>query len=315
MPPNTPHIPVLKNEVLAWLHPTPGRTYADLTLGAAGHSMAIAESLSGQSSLTSTLFGLDQDAQILRIAESNLKEFTATNDSLNIVLGQTNFEHAATWLAQHEALPLTGGFLADLGVSSLQLDDGTRGFSWRVEAPLDMRMNPNNSQTPPVSELVNTSTEDHLIEIFTNYGEARLSKSIAKAIVTARKQAAINTTTQLADLVVATYQHNIPNFRLANSRIHPATQIFQALRIAVNRELGVLDKLLHQLPELLAPGARAVFISFHSLEDRMVKRAFQYYRKADQLKVLTPKPVTASTQELKNNPRSRSAKLRAAEWL
>jgi 16S rRNA (cytosine1402-N4)-methyltransferase len=316
-----PHVPVLLQPVLDWLDPDPGKSYADLTLGAGGHSLAIAQHLIGSPSQPAgQLWGLDQDPQILAMAQQRLQSQITGPYAPQLTFGQSNFEHAATWLSQYNALPLTGGLLADLGVSSLQLDDGSRGFSWRTDAPLDMRMNatsqPNDVMaTLTAAQVVNTWNEAQLTEIFTIYGEARLAKSIAKAIVSHRAQQLIQTTTQLAQLVVSVYQRHIPGFSLDKSRIHPATQVFQALRIAVNRELDVLEALLLQLPTLLAPGARAVLISFHSLEDRMVKRAFQHYRQQGQCQILTPKPITASPQELATNPRARSAKLRAAQWL
>jgi 16S rRNA (cytosine1402-N4)-methyltransferase len=196
------------------------------------------------------------------------------------------------------------GILADLGMSSLQLNDAARGFSFQAEGPLDMRMNPQDERT--AEQVVNHLDERELADVIYEFGEERRSRRIARAIVRSRP---IRTTAQLADVVSAAARP----MNQAERRIHPATRTFQALRIFVNHELDDLRELLHIAPQLLQPGGRLVVISFHSLEDRIVKDAFREGAKQGQYKVLTKKPVTAGAEEESRNPRARSAKLRAAE--
>jgi 16S rRNA (cytosine1402-N4)-methyltransferase len=207
-------------------------------------------------------------------------------------------------LANDQRPTVNDGLIADLGVSSLQLDNAERGFSFQAEGPLDMRMNTQSGQT--AEQVVNQVDEVTLANLIYEFGEERRSRRIARAIVRSRP---IQTTAQLAEIVSAAARP----MNQAERRIHPATRTFQALRIFVNRELDDLRKLLSEAPQLLKPGGRLVIISFHSLEDRIVKDAFREGAKQGHYRLLTKKPVTASEEEIDRNPRSRSAKLRAAE--
>jgi 16S rRNA (cytosine1402-N4)-methyltransferase len=310
IPTEARHIPVLLNEVLAALEPQSGRCYVDATLGAGGH----AEAILSKSHPNGRLFGIDQDPASLKLAQERLRQF---NDRFQTVSG--NFSQIATLLPS-ECQPITGGVLADIGVSSMQLDEAERGFSFAKQAPLDMRMSPHNETT--AATVVNTYDEAKLVRIFSEYGEEHLSKTIAREIVQARKCKPLETTTELADLISGLYRT-----RGKHEKIHPATRVFQALRIEVNDELGHLQRFLESLPPILVSGARVVIISFHSLEDRIVKQFFQTESKhcicpprlpvcqcqhQASFKLLNSKPIQATSEEIKANPRSRSAKLRAA---
>jgi 16S rRNA (cytosine1402-N4)-methyltransferase len=283
------HLPVLPAEVLHWLAPQPGQVIVDCTVGGGGHSRLIAEQLgtSGQ------VIGLDQDPAMLDLARPRLAD-------LPVTLVRAAFDQI-TEVLQEQGITTVDGILADLGVSSDQLDDPSRGLSFQQDAPLDMRMDPTRGET--AADLLRRLPERDLADLIYQFGEERFSRRIARRLVEAREHDPLQTTGQLADLV----RRCVP--RGKGHKIDPATRTFQALRIAVNDELGSLDRLLAQLPECLKPGGRVVVISFHSLEDRRVKRAF---RNSTALTVLTKKPVTAGEDEERTNPRSRSAKLRAA---
>lgn len=280
------HLPVLANDVLKGLAPKPCGHYLDATVGGGGHSRLILEADS-----TIHLVALDQDPMALEAAKQNLAEF-----GNRVTFWQGNF---AEFDPSGQSFD---GVLADLGVSSPQLDRPERGFSFRHQGTLDMRMNPTQSLT--AADLVNHKSERELADIFYHYGEERLSRRIARRIVERRP---FQTTTALADEIAA----SVPG-KYRHGRIHPATRVFQALRIAVNRELDVLDHLIEVAPSWLAPAGRLAIISFHSLEDRRVKHGL---RNHEQLKVLTKKPIIANEEELRYNPRARSAKLRLAERL
>ena len=282
--PNFEHHSVLAEEVLAGLAPRPHGHYVDATVGGGGHSRLILETDS-----TIRLLALDQDPMALKAAQHNLSEF---GDRVTFWHG--NFSDFNP--SEHKF----DGVLADLGVSSPQLDRPERGFSFRHTGTLDMRMNPTQELT--AADLVNHSSERELADIFYHYGEERLSRRIARRIVERRP---FQTTTDLADAIAA----SVPG-KYRHGRIHPATRVFQALRIAVNRELDVLETLIEVAPDWLAPGGKIAIISFHSLEDRRVKHGL---RNHERLKVLTKKPITATDEEIRRNPRSRSAKLRIAE--
>jgi 16S rRNA (cytosine1402-N4)-methyltransferase len=322
---NAPHIPVLLDAVLQALQPVPGRIYVDATLGAGGHAEAVLEKIAGNHTKTNPentetagrLIGIDQDPAAIAIAQERLARF---GDRLQIIRG--NFSEISTLLPP-EAKPVTGGILADIGVSSMQLDTGERGFSFSKEAPLDMRMSPDAKLT--AADVVNTYPEAELVRIFSEYGEEHLSKTLAREIVQRRKSALFLTTTDFAGFIADCYKS-----RGKHEKIHPATRVFQALRIEVNDELGSLQRFLESLPGLLAPGARVAVISFHSLEDRIVKQFFQAESRncicpprlpicqcghQAAFKLISGKPVTATSEEIRRNPRSRSAKLRAAERL
>lgn len=280
------HVPVLAAEVLAALEPAPGKVFVDGTLGGAGHTRLLLAA-------GASVYGIDQDPFALdRAREAGL-------DGLTVLQG--NYRDMGALLA---GAGVTGvdGVLLDIGVSSFQLDDTERGFSYHSEAPLDMRMSQSGESA---AEVVNTYPEAELASIIYEYGEDRLSRRIARGIVYAREKAPIETTVQLADIVKRAY----PGF---SKGIHPARRTFQALRIHVNDELGALRDGLDAAQALLRPGGRLAVISFHSLEDRIVKR---FLLGSDVLRPLTKRPVVAAEAEQATNPRARSAKLRSAEKL
>jgi 16S rRNA (cytosine1402-N4)-methyltransferase len=284
------HIPVMPAEVLAHLLPQPGQTIVDATVGAGGHSRLILDHLGP----TGRLIGLDQDEAMLELARARFPG--------GVELIHANFDQLREILAERK-IPAVDGVLADLGVCSDQIDEAKRGFSFQQTGPLDMRLDPSRMET--AGELLQRLGAGALADIFYEYGEERFSRRIARKIVETRERTPIETTDQLADLV----RRCIPRPRGKPSRIDPATRVFQALRIAVNDELEALGRLLKVLPLCLRPGGRAVLISFHSLEDRRVKHAF---KENATWEVLTKKPIQAGEEELRNNPRARSAKLRAA---
>jgi len=258
----------------------------DATVGGGGHSRLIL-----QADPSVRLVAVDQDESAIAAARTNLSEF-----SDRVTFWQGNFSSFDPQGKQFD------GVLADLGVSSAQFDIPERGFSFRHEAPLDMRMD--QSQDLTAADIVNHWDETDLANLIYNYGEERLSRRIARKIL---EQRPFQTTTELAEAI----SYCVPR-KYRYGRIHPATRTFQALRIAVNQELEVLETLLQKAPDWLAPGGRLAIISFHSLEDRMVKHSL---KENPVLKVITKKPITAADAELESNPRSRSAKLRVAEKL
>ncbi|MCE9568224.1 MAG: 16S rRNA (cytosine(1402)-N(4))-methyltransferase RsmH [Planctomycetes bacterium] len=283
------HAPVLVADVLRLLDPQPGQTWVDCTVGAGGHSKLIAERLTG----TGTLIGLDQDPTMLELARPRLAEVPA-----KITLVHANFDQLAEVLA-NLSIGTVDGVLADLGFASDQIQAAGRGFSFREDGPLDMRLDPSTGAT--AADMVNTMSEGGLADVFYEYGEERLSRRVARKIVERRTTKPFATTADLANIV----RSCVPR----SGSIDPATRVFQALRIAVNDELGALDRLLAALSRIVKPGGRAGIISFHSLEDRRVKQAF---RTANVWEPLNKKPVEAGEEELAHNPRSRSAKLRVA---
>ena len=290
------HVPVLLEEVLNFLNVRPGAVIVDATLGLGGHSAAIARKLGA----TGKLICFDRDPQAMRLAKARLDEVRA---ELGSEMPEVRFEPRAFSEAAKVVEPASlDGLLADFGVSSLQLDEAQRGFSFRSEGPLDMRMDTRSGMT--AEQVVNQLGEKELADLIYEFGEERRSRRIARAIVRARP---ISTTAQLAQLISAAAPP------MKGDKIHPATRTFQALRIRVNDELGEIRTLLESAPSLLKPGGRLVLISFHSLEDRLVKDAFREGGRQGVYEVLTKKPVTATAEEERLNPRSRSAKLRAVE--
>jgi 16S rRNA (cytosine1402-N4)-methyltransferase len=278
------HVSVLSRELIAGLEIRPGGHYLDATVGGGGHSRLILEAAPD-----TRVTAIDRDEDALAAAKTNLSEF---GDRIQFC--RVNF-------CDHKPNNLQfDGIIADLGVSSFQFDTGERGFSFRQEAALDMRMDRRQSLT--AGEIINHWEEKELADIFYKYGEERLSRRIAKAIVERRP---FQTTTQLAEAIA----QNVPR-QYRYGRIHPATRVFQALRIVVNQELVSLETFLELAPNWLKLGGKIGIISFHSLEDRIVKHTL---RNSDILRVLTKKPITPQDDELANNPRSRSAKLRIAE--
>ncbi|MEM9136125.1 MAG: 16S rRNA (cytosine(1402)-N(4))-methyltransferase RsmH [Cyanobacteria bacterium P01_F01_bin.42] len=278
------HLPVLPEAVMTGLEIRPHGHYLDVTVGGGGHSSLIL-----RADDTVRLTALDQDEQAIRAASQTLAPFGD-----RVQFRQGNF---ATYDPGKQKFD---GILADLGVSSTQFDQAERGFSFRFDAPLDMRMD--QGQDLSAVDIINHYSEKDLADIFFHYGEERLSRRIARRIVERRP---LQTTSDLANTVLSAMPTTKKRWR-----IHPATRVFQALRIAVNRELEVLDDLLKRAPNWLTPQGRLCIISFHSLEDRRVKHAFRGH---PALKIITKKPLQASAEEESLNPRSRSAKLRVAE--
>ncbi|MEE9403612.1 MAG: 16S rRNA (cytosine(1402)-N(4))-methyltransferase RsmH [Algisphaera sp.] len=303
------HAPVLLDETLALLAPQPGQTLMDVTLGRGGHAAAILPRIAG-----GRLIGLDTDPANADFARSRLEPIAAEHGvALDVI--HINFAGVARVL-QDLSLAGVDGLLADLGFASNQMDDPQRGFAFRFDGPLDMRLDPTRGQ--PASHLVNTLTETALADLIYTLGEDRASRRIAKKIIERRSISPILTTDDLARTVRAAQPHSAPGRRGPSSRggshgIDPATRTFMALRIAVNGELDALDTLLATLPKLLNPNGIAAMISFHSLEDRRVKQAFLKFQQDDWAQRLTRKPITAAPAELANNPRSRSAKLRGLQ--
>ncbi|HEX2944610.1 MAG TPA: 16S rRNA (cytosine(1402)-N(4))-methyltransferase RsmH [Clostridia bacterium] len=310
------HKPVLFEETIESLDIKAGGTYLDGTLGGAGHSLGILGKLDG-----GTLIGIDQDEYALKIAGERLRQAN-TGGQNKLVLIHGNFRNMAELLEMHE-IAHVDGILLDIGVSSYQLDEGERGFSYQQDAPLDMRMD--RSRELDAAVIVNTYGEKEIRDIISDYGEENWAARIASFIVKAREESPIETTGQLVDIIKAA----IPA-QARREGPHPAKRTFQALRIAVNDELGALKDALDSAVKLLKPGGRISVITFHSLEDRIVKNEFSIREKPctcppsfpvcvcgkkPELKVLTRKPVLPAKEELETNPRSRSAKLRTAERL
>jgi 16S rRNA (cytosine1402-N4)-methyltransferase len=311
------HVPVLLKEAIDFLNIRRGGTYIDATVGLGGHSYEIAKRLGAQGHL----IGVDKDTAAIELARKRLvvgprpsvvgehsDDSQATEnertDWPRVELVHGSFADVADDRRMTTDDFKVDGLLADLGISSLQLDNAARGFSFQAEGPLDMRMNTQSGET--AEQVVNQADEVTLANLIYEFGEERRSRRIARAIVRSRP---IRTTAQLAEIVSAAARP----MNSAERRIHPATRTFQALRIFVNRELDDLRKLMDAASQLLKPGGRLVVISFHSLEDRIVKDALREGMKQGHYRLLTKKPVIATDEEIDRNPRSRSAKLRAAE--
>ena len=293
---NERHVPVLFHEAIDFLRVRPKGTYVDCTLGLAGHAEGIVRLLGPEGHL----IGFDRDPEALELAKARL-------DQVCIELGSqapkvTLVAEAFSSIARHIEPASVDGLLADFGVSSLQFDEAHRGFSFQADGPLDMRMDPRSG--PTAAQVVNEMSEHELANLIYENGEERRSRTVARAIVRGRP---IGTTRQLARIVASA----VPPIK--NSPIHPATRTFQALRIYVNRELEEIRALFEAAPKLLKPSGRLVVISFHSLEDRIAKDNFREGARLGLWSILTKKPVTAGDEEIYRNPRSRSAKLRAAK--
>lgn len=295
------HVPVLVKEVVQFLQPRTQGVYVDATVGEGGH----AEGLLRATTPSGRLIGIDRDAEVLEVARRRLGPF---GPRVDLVHG-----HAAELRSILDTLhvPLVNGILLDLGVSSYQLEIADRGFSFAREGPLDMRMDRMTEQTAAM--LLNSLGEPELVDLIQRYGEERWARRIARAILRARRRAPLQTTQDLAAIITQVIP---PSAR--PPRIHPATRTFQALRIAVNQELSKLEESLRVAVACLSPGARLCVIAYHSLEDRIVKRAFRAFaalqeRTPPQVQLLTRKPITCSPAERQVNPRARSAKLRVLE--
>jgi len=284
---NRAHVSVLFQKVIEYLAPHPSGRYIDATLGAGGHAAGILDA----SAPTGRLLGLDADPAALVIAAANLSDY-----GNRATLVHSNFERLREVAAANDFFP-ADGILVDLGLSSMQLADAARGFSFLSDGALDMRFSPDTETT--AADLINSLDEKELADLIFEYGEEHASRRIARAILQGRP---ITTAAQLANVIErAVGRHG---------RLHPATRTFQALRIAVNREIEALQSVLPQIAETLAPRGRVAVISFHSLEDRLVKN---FVRESENLHVLTKHPARPTHEEVVANPRSRSAKLRVAE--
>jgi 16S rRNA (cytosine1402-N4)-methyltransferase len=306
------HIPVMLNEVIHYLNCRPGKTYTDCTLGGSGHARAICERIQPDG----LLIGIDQDIDAITNAQKALQPYSS-----NIHLFHGNFINLPQFLAQIKK-DAVDGILLDLGLSLHQLENSGRGFSFNKEEPLDMRMD--NRSATRAGDLVNTLAEDALRKIFKDYGEERWSKQIARSIVKNRRQKKIETSRQLAEIVCSA----IPRRATKEQHIHPATRVFMALRIAVNKELEVLDRFMAGVADWLNPKGRLCVLSFHSLEDRIVKQHIKAMEKGcicppklpecacgkkSVMRSLTKKVVRPGQAEVSQNPMSRSTRLRAAE--
>lgn len=293
----TAHLPVLPGPLQHLLTVDPGGVVVDATVGYGGHAALLADQLDA----TGTLIGLDVDEASLQAARERLAGVVCT-----VRLYQANFSELDTVLDE-AGKPYADVILADLGVCSAQLDDPRRGLSFQAEGPLDMRLDRRRELT--AETLVNELGETDLADLLYRYGEERKSRRVARAVVEARRQGRISTTTRLAEIVCRALGMAARN---RPSKIHPATRTFQALRIAVNEELNCLERLLEIAAARLAPDGRVAVISFHSLEDRIVKYDFRARAATGAYEILTRKPVMADDEEKRHNPRSRSAKLRVA---
>jgi len=293
---NERHVPVLLQEAIDFLKVRAGGTYVDCTLGLAGHAEAVLRLLGPQGHL----IAFDRDAEALELARARLARVSdeLAGEAPEITLVNQAFSS----IASHVKAASVDGLLADFGVSSLQFDEAHRGFSFQADGPLDMRMDMRSG--PTAEQVVNEANEHELANLIYEYGEERRSRRIARAIVRGRP---VTSTGQLARIV----SQAAPTMK--QERIHPATRTFQALRIYVNGELDEIKALLEAAPKLLKPSARLVVISFHSLEDRIAKDSLREGAQKGIWEILTRKPVTAGDEEMERNPRSRSAKLRAAE--
>jgi 16S rRNA (cytosine1402-N4)-methyltransferase len=292
------HIPVLLKEVLEYLDIKPGENFIDCTIGLGGHTFHILE----RNKPKGRVLGIELDKVVLeQLRKTNLEEE-------RLILAQGNFIDLKKIVEKHNFKPVQG-ILFDLGMSSWQIEESGRGFSFQKDEPLDMRVESANNEQRTTNnvltseEIINEWPEEELVRIFREYGEEKYAKKIARRIIEERKKQKVTTTKQLVDIIVKI---------VPRKKIHPATKVFQALRIAVNDELNNLKKALPQALEILRLNGRLVVISFHSLEDRIVKNFFREQAKKGSLKILTKKPISPSLEEIKLNPRSRSAKLRAA---
>ncbi len=308
--PGLRHLPVMVQEVLAWLRPRPGARLLDGTVGGGGHAIALLEA----SAPGGWLLGLDRDGEALAVAAQRLTPFSS-----RYALEHENFCRAQT-VAQQYGNEGFDGVLLDLGFSSFQVDEGERGFSFQRPGPLDMRMD--RRQDRCATDIVNQASEGELRRIFHTLGEERAAGALARALVRARRETPITTTAALVQVIEKVVK------RSPQAHLHPATRVFQALRISVNQELDHLSTFLSDGYRLLRPGGRMVILSYHSLEDRLVKDAFRYWAApchcpprlqvclcgwTPQVRILTPKPLAPTPAEIAANPRGRSARLRAVE--
>ncbi len=303
------HVPVLLNEVLTALAPLPNQNFIDGTVGDAGHSEKILE----LTAPNGRLLAIDADPESLLRAKQNLYQFDG-----RVVFARANFSELERLAAEHEFAPIQG-ILLDLGWSSPQFEDRGRGFSFTKDEPLDMRYSGAQSTTNELSAAVflNTLSVTELAAIFKNYGEENLSLEIAQEIADARRVTPLSKTGQLVDIVLRVYRQKLKTDKEIPwvGGLHPATKVFQALRIAVNQELAVIEQVLPSALQLLAPGGRLAVITFHSLEDRIVKHVFKDWAVRSLVTLATKKPIVCGEAEFEANPRARSAKLRVVQKL
>lgn len=293
------HIPVLQKEVLEYLDPKPNENFIDCTIGEGGHTLAILE----KNGPKGKVLGIEWDPELYKkLSRSDLDRLKA-----RLILVNDNFANLEE-IAKSQKFRSVSGILFDIGMSSWHLEESGRGFSFLKEEPLDMRYNPQNPLS--AEKIVNYWSALEIEKILEIHGEERFSKQIAKYIISFREVKPIKTTFQLVEII----KKATPDW-YHRRKIHPATKTFQALRIAVNDELNNLEKALPQALNILKPGGRIAVISFHSLEDRIIKNFLKEKAKENILKILTKKPIKPSLEEIKINPRSRSAKLRAAKKL
>ena len=290
------HVPVMLNEVVEYLKPQAGQIFVDATVGLAGHAKVVMSFLGPQGRLVA----IDRDEGSLKLAQENLKEFSDQCEWVHD--DYRNLEK----ILKNLKLTQVNGILLDLGVSSFQLDNPERGFSLRLKGPLDMRMDQRDSLR--ASDLIDSLSEEDLAQILKEFGEERWSKRIAHRLVLERSKKTLKTTEDLVDVILKAMPH-----QYSREKIHPATRTFQAIRIAVNKELEGLQQVLNSCAELLVEGGRIGVISFHSLEDRIVKQKFREESKNGRFKLITKKPLRPTLEEIKNNPRARSARFRVAE--
>ena len=296
MPFESSHIPVMNREILTYLNLKPGGCVVDCTIGTAGHALEIAGCLGREGRLV----GIDRDGESLNIAKGKLKSSLGKYSFV-----QNDFRNIDNILNDLK-IKEVDGFLFDLGISSYQLENSQRGFSIKAEGPLDMRMDKNSYIS--AYDLVNSLSEREISSILKNFGQERWHNRIARYLVSERKKNPIESTQDLSNAVLRAIPHQ---FR--HQKIHPATRTFQAFRIAVNRELEALEIALDKCVSYLKGGGRLCVISFHSLEDRIVKEKFRHFAKEGKLKPIVKKPLCPSLAEVNQNPRSRSARLRIAE--
>jgi 16S rRNA (cytosine1402-N4)-methyltransferase len=292
------HVPVMLNEVLGYLNLTPGKIIVDATIGTAGHSLGILERILPHGKL----IGIDRDQESLDICRRRLENFSA-----NCEFVHSNFADIDMVL-RNLKINHVGGILFDLGVSSFQLAKPERGFSFQTEGPLDMRLD--RKSYISAYDLVNNLNEKELSILLWNFGKERWHNRIAHLLVEEREKHPVSTTLELAGIVIRAIPYR---YRHKHYRTHPATRAFQAVRIAVNRELETLESALNKAVSLLEKKARICIISFHSLEDRIVKHSFRKFASQGLVNIITPKPITASRAEIRKNPLSRSSKLRVVQ--
>jgi len=290
------HIPVLADEVIKFLDPKKNENFIDCTLGDGGHSAELLR----RTAPNGKVLGFDLDSEAVKVARKNLEEFGS-----RLIVRNESYANLNKAVAEEKFGPADGA-LMDFGFSSPQLEDRGRGFSFQRDEPLDMSYS-TAADHLTAAEIVNVWTKDEITRVLAEFGEEHLAERIAAKIVSARHHKHIISTVQLVEVIKAAVPKNYEH-----GRIHPATRTFQALRIAVNGELDSVNAVLPQALAALKPGGRLVCISFHSLEDRLVKSFFKEMSAKRKIEILTPKPITATEKEIQNNPRSRSAKLRAA---